>query len=59
MILIDGVRSNDEIEVLRKIGNVKLLPYTHQLIQDLVFTKEVDQMILRQKNILKKETIVN
>ncbi|RMW35775.1 MAG: dephospho-CoA kinase [Nitrosopumilus sp.] len=25
VILIDGVRSNDEIEVLRKIGNVKLL----------------------------------
>ena len=25
IILIDGVRSNDEIEVLRKIGNVKLL----------------------------------
>ena len=25
VILIDGVRSNDEIEVLRKFGNVKLL----------------------------------
>ena len=25
VILIDGVRSNDEIEVLKKIGNVKLL----------------------------------
>ena len=25
VILIDGVRSNDEIEVLRKMGNVKLL----------------------------------
>lgn len=25
VVLIDGVRSNDEIEVLRKIGNVKLL----------------------------------
>ncbi len=25
VILIDGVRSNDEIEVLRKVGNVKLL----------------------------------
>jgi dephospho-CoA kinase len=25
VILIDGVRSNEEIEVLRKIGNVKLL----------------------------------
>ncbi|WP_428325140.1 AAA family ATPase [Nitrosopumilus sp.] len=25
VILIDGVRSNDEIKVLRKIGNVKLL----------------------------------
>ncbi|MHA7733460.1 AAA family ATPase [Nitrosopumilus sp. S6] len=25
VILIDGIRSNDEIEVLRKIGNVKLL----------------------------------
>ncbi len=25
VILIDGVRSNDEIEVLKKMGNVKLL----------------------------------
>lgn len=25
VILIDGIRSNDEIEVLKKIGNVKLL----------------------------------
>ncbi len=25
VILIDGVRSNDEIEILRKMGNVKLL----------------------------------
>ena len=60
VILVDGVRSNDEIQVLKKFGNVKLLAIHASTELDLIFyKKEEDQMILKHKNILKKETIVN
>ena len=60
VLLIDGVRSNDEIQVLKELGIVKLLAIHASTDTRFDFLQKEDvQTILKLKNISMKEIIVN